>query len=432
MRYYLDKLIDERKTSVNCISANTGVSESVLRKMLENSNFYASLEDLEKLANFFDCDLEDLVKLKPGAARPKEESKLDAIIEIVGAIQGNLKGSMGSHQVSFEKTQTGIADASQSSFGNAIGQAITRVLLESALDGIRNKLTLLSQQSPFPVGRVPFCFFMPLEVYGNKLMNKYPKQEIDNIYEVRRIFDNFLTARSKARKKICEKVEDILSNREKPANSGDMVIFTGGYSSVVEELLEYLIKKINPFILISLGAEGTATQYEGILLWQKLKSLEYEKVKIIGPDEFTKSGFRDAIIFFLRKYIDPPNKRYDVRAIFGYESIRADGSSLITSKEFKVAINALETLKDSEGLRGFELNLRTYFVGEAYKIMSPGDDICFEMDERYICRIPCSMIDYLVTEHDAHTKLEPERFEVSCCKENWIETLEGMYRSSKI
>jgi len=146
MRYYLRERIGERvkdtgkEISLGDIAKETNISMGVLRKIHGNVEYYTSLRILEKLANYFDCDLEDIVRLRPENENLTEKAKFGAIMDSLAEIRSDLKGVMDYQQSSVNKVWRRVGDASESSFGNALQAAIRDVLSEPTLSGMKNRL----------------------------------------------------------------------------------------------------------------------------------------------------------------------------------------------------------------------------------------------------------------------------------------------------
>lgn len=421
MRYYLrERIVEEMKNtgeeiSLDQISKDAGVSMSILRRIYDNTGYYTSLRTLAKLADYFSCDLADLVRLRPGDEQPTEKAKLDRIMDAISKLRSELSSLMDSHRATPGEARYREIDPSASSFGNVLEETIRDVLSQSTLDGMKDKLAPRFRQPHVPVRRIPVELFIPLEISGDELRDRWLEQEITDVYEARKVLVRFLTARSVARKRLCKNLINRLTSIEKPTSLNDLVIITAGYSSVVEELLRRMkADQIEPIIAIFLGATSMTIPYEGTMMWRSIKNMGHRKVYVVSPAEFTQDGLERAIHHFLSKSIAQDNG-HSIRAVFGFEGVTWDGGSIITNREYKVIIEALRSLGG---------NVETYCAGEAYKIMGIGEDMSFKMDDEYICNIPCALIDCLVTEHAAHARGNGDRFEVKCCRDAWKEILQ--------
>lgn len=60
----LNELIHDRKISLNELSRITKIRKGTLINMRYNKSKYISISHIEKLIDFFVCDIEDLIKVR--------------------------------------------------------------------------------------------------------------------------------------------------------------------------------------------------------------------------------------------------------------------------------------------------------------------------------------------------------------------------------
>lgn len=336
MQYYLRELLEEKAKNkeaginLKSIGENLKIKPDVLAKIYENNEYYASLRTLEKLADYCNCELGDLVKLRPTKQQTRDKSKLDMFMNALGRIDSDLIDLKDSYKNLIRAIQHRFYNPS---FGNSIEEDIRELLLEKTLDGVREKLASKYQQICIPIQRIPTVLSIPIKLDGDKLSDRYSGEVITDINMAKEILDCFLTARYIGQRKICENLIGLLNGSKYPSDYGNLVLVTAGYSSVVEAILRYMKNsKIEPTILVSIGVEEVAIPYEGISMWRTIKDMKH-KSYVIGPHEFTRDRFEDTIYHFLQNFGIQGSNGYDIKAIFGFEGIRWDGYCIITSKQ---------------------------------------------------------------------------------------------------
>lgn len=67
MKITLNQMLDSRGISQNQMAKDTGISTSTLRNLSHNRTTRISFDILEKICQYFNCGIEDILSLEPAA-----------------------------------------------------------------------------------------------------------------------------------------------------------------------------------------------------------------------------------------------------------------------------------------------------------------------------------------------------------------------------
>lgn len=404
------------KTTFAELSRKTGVDRRIIRNFL-NGDADTLTGTIDRIAEGMGWSIEKLT-----GTNVMRDWKAD-YNEIIDSLAGSLKEVLDSVLEDFKDRVDSILSGLEGSgkeitgpaYGAVMRHFIVEIIASSKLDTVRGLLdgSITERGEGY---HVPPRSLFPLGTYNDEVFHISNKEEIiTDLDRVHNIAYEFLENIDLAKKTMYSHATSSAGYAKLFDQPDNRAIVTAGDSSAVKGILKAASDASSHsrriVVGVSAGVDQPPIRFEGVGTCLDVRSYGYQTYLLQTSSE----TFQEELERFLETH-----RRRIIVALFGFEAIitqkgKRAGSTVVKSLISNVGfLNMINSLKQIDGR-----TVSVCLAGECYKIMDPvmATAMLERLPRDYVTEIPCSQVDYLITDDGIHKKdKNTGEFEISCCK----------------